>query len=81
MTQVEMLEALKRLSISERLTIAEAILRLIRDDLQPAGQPLSQAEKKRQLAAAAEALLQDYATGSELTTFTVLDSEDFYASG
>ncbi len=36
-------------------------------------------ERKRQLAAAAEALLPDYAAGGELTVFTVLDGEDFYA--
>jgi hypothetical protein len=45
------------------------------------GQPLTQTERRRQLAAAAEALLPDYAAGGELTIFTALDSEDFYASG
>jgi hypothetical protein len=39
-------------------------------------QPLAQIEKKRPLAAAAEALLPDYAAGGELTIFTALDSED-----
>jgi hypothetical protein len=38
-------------------------------------------EKKRQLAAAAEALLPDYAAGAELTIFTVLDSEDIDEAG
>lgn len=42
-------------------------------------QPLTPTERKRQLVAAAEALLPDYAEGSELTVFTALDSEDFYA--
>ena len=49
------------------LTIVEAALRLIREDLQQVGQPLTQAERRRQLAAAAEALLPDYAAGGELT--------------
>ncbi len=79
MTQVEMLEELKRFTIPERLTIAETALRLIREDLQQVGQPLTRAERKRQLAAAAEALLPDYTAGGELTIFTALDSEDFYA--
>jgi hypothetical protein len=44
-------------------------------------QPLTRMERRRQLAAAAEALLPDYAAGGELTIFTALDSEDFYVSG
>lgn len=81
MTQVEILEELKKLTIPERLTIVEGVLRLIREDLQQVGQPLTRTERKRQLATAAEALLPDYAAGGELTIFTALDSEDFYASG
>ena len=38
MTQVEILEELKKFTISERLTIVEAALRLIRKDLQEVGQ-------------------------------------------
>ncbi|GFP38283.1 hypothetical protein HKBW3S44_01963, partial [Candidatus Hakubella thermalkaliphila] len=79
-TQVEILEELKKLTIPERLTIVEVVLRLIREDLEH-GQPLSWTERKRQLATAAEALLPDYAEGGEMTIFTALDSEDFYASG
>jgi hypothetical protein len=33
MTQVEILEELKKFTIAERLTIVEAALRLIREDL------------------------------------------------
>ena len=79
MRQMEVLEELKRFTIPERLTIVEATVRLIREDLQQEKQPLSQAEKKRQLAAAAKALREDYAANDELTAFTALDSEDFYA--
>jgi len=80
MIQVDIVEELKRFTISERLEIIEAALRLIREDLQQAGQPLAQTERRRELTAAAEALLPDYAAGGELTIFTSLDSEDF-ASG
>jgi hypothetical protein len=79
MAQVEILEELKKFTIPERLIIVEAALRLIREDLQQEGQPLTRIERKRQLAAAAEALLPDYAAGGELIAFTALDSEDFYA--
>jgi len=70
MTQVEVLEELKRFTISERITIIEATLHLIREDLQQVGQPLARAERRQQLAAAAEALRPDYAAGGELTIFT-----------
>ena len=74
--QVEILEELKTFTIPERLAIVEAALRLIREDLQQLGQPITRTERKCQLAAAAEALLQDYSAGGELTIFTTLDSED-----
>lgn len=79
MTQVEVLEELKKFTIPERLTFVEAALRLIREELQQAIQPLTRTQRKRQLAAAAEALLHDYAEGGELTRFTARDSEDFHA--
>jgi hypothetical protein len=40
---------------------------------------MTQSEKKKQLAAAAQALLRDYAPGGELAVFTALDGEDFHA--
>jgi len=80
MTQVGILEEFKKLTTTERLAILEAALHLIREDLQKMEQPPTREERKRQLAVAAEALLPDYTScGSELTLFTVLDSEDFYA--
>ena len=79
MTQVGILEEFKKLTTTERLAIIEAALHLTREDLQQIEQPPTREERKRQLAVAAEALLQDYMSGSgELTIFTVLDSDDFY---
>ncbi|MDQ3830673.1 MAG: hypothetical protein M3361_15495 [Candidatus Tectomicrobia bacterium] len=78
MTQMEIVEELKKLTTTERLTIIEAALHLIREDLQQVEQPLARTERWQQLAAAAEALLPDYAAGGELIIFTVLDSEDFH---
>jgi hypothetical protein len=75
MTQMEILEELEKLTTTERLTIIEAALRLVREDLQPVEQPLARTERRQQLAAAAEALLPDYAAGGELTIFTALDSK------
>ena len=74
MTQVQILEELKKFTIPDRLTIVEAALRFIREDLRQKEQPLPREERRRQLAAAAEALLPDYAAGGELTIFTALDA-------
>ena len=82
MTQAEILQELKKLTATEHLAVIEAALHLVREDLQQVEQveqPLSQAERKRRLAAAAEALLSDYAADGELTAFTALDHEEFHA--
>ena len=79
MTQIEILEELKKLTSSERLAVAEAALTLVREDLQRTGQPSSKTQMSQQMAESAKALLRDYQTDSDLTAFTVLDSEDFCA--
>ena len=81
MTQIEILEELKKLTSAERLAVAEAALHLVREDLQRTGQPLNKSHISQQMADAAKALLRDYQTDAELTVFAVLDSEDFCAKG
>ena len=78
MTYTEMLETLKQLTLTERLALMEAALHLIREELQQRAQQPALYERTERLAAAAQALLPDYTTETELTSFTVLDSEDFY---
>jgi hypothetical protein len=80
MTQTEILEALRKLTAVERLTVIQAALQQMRDDLQQR-EPLIQVDKKQRLAVAAETLLPDYMAGGELTIFTALDSEDIDAEG
>ena len=81
MTLTEILEEISKLSNTERLTIIEAASHLIREELQPANQPLSRDERRRQMALAAEVLRADYEEDGELTIFTTLDGEDFYEEG
>lgn len=78
MTRREILEELKKFPTTERITIIEAALHLIHEDLEQVEQPLAKTERKRKLAAAAEALLPAYSTGGELTAFTAIDREDFH---
>ena len=79
MTQMEILEELKKLPTTERLRIIEAALHLVREDLQQIEQSPVYTQRKKQLSIAAEALRPDYVAGGDLTTFTVLDGEDFDA--
>jgi len=81
MNQMDLLRELKKLTSEERLAVAEAALRLLREDLQQAAQPSTQGDMKQHLAKAAQALLPDYQAGGELTAFTDLDGEEFCAKG
>jgi len=79
MTQMEILEELRKLPAAERLKIIEAALHFVREDLQQIEQPLVYTQSKQQLSLAAEALRPDYVASGELTAFTALDGEDFDA--
>jgi hypothetical protein len=78
MTYTEMLETLKKLTLTERLALMEAVLHLMREELQQREQPPATDERTARLAVAAQALLPDYTMDTALTSFTALDSEDFY---
>ncbi|MDQ7785170.1 MAG: hypothetical protein RDU20_19955 [Desulfomonilaceae bacterium] len=79
MTKTDILEELKKLPPEDVLSIIEAALRELREDFAPTKQLLQDRERKHRLAIAAEALYDDYATDTELTSFTALDAGDFHA--
>ena len=79
-TQLGILDELRKLSLHERLAVIESAVRLIRDDLGRLEQPADDAERRR-LAEAAAALLADYSNDPELTVFTALDAQDFDEKG
>jgi hypothetical protein len=80
MTRADVITELKKLSTTERLRVAEEALQLVRQELERAASLCPQSERAQRLAAAADALRDDYADGGELSVFTSLDSEDFRAS-
>lgn len=80
MTQMEILAEFRKLDLLERLQVIQSALRLLGEDLQAQLQS-ARTERKQQLALAAKALLPDYTAGDELTAFTHLDGEEFYAQG
>lgn len=79
MTQMEILAEFKKLDLLERLQVIQSALRLLGEDLQ-AQQPV-RIGRKNQLAQTAQMLLPDYVAVKELTIFTDLDGEEFYAQG
>lgn len=78
MTQADILEAIRELPIMERLSLIENAVQSIREDLHRP-KPISQVDERHTLAQAAQALLQDYTSDKELTSFTALDGEDVHA--
>ena len=78
MRQTGILDEIKELSAKERLEIIKAAIHLLQENIQQIEQSPTRLERKQQLAAA-EALLPDYKEDEELTSFTVLDGEDFHA--
>ena len=76
-TQI-LLEPDQHKAISE---IARHEKRSLSDLFREMVEALIQTRKTQEMEKAAEALLQDYRTDKELTTFTSLDNEDIYAQG
>ncbi len=65
--------ALIEIAQRENTSVSEVLRRMIDEQLR--------LRRKQALAQAAEALRADYESDQELTAFTALDGEDFYAQG
>ncbi|MEY3302736.1 MAG: hypothetical protein RLZZ139_1109 [Cyanobacteriota bacterium] len=70
----EILQSLPKLSINERLKIAEFALLLVNEQQEF----LTKEQRKHQLALAAITAIEDYANDGELNAFSDLDGEYFY---
>lgn len=79
MTQREILSSFKLLPFSEQLEVLVEATRILQERAQQAEGVKQYSSEKEQLAAAAQLLLPDYLADEELTAFTVLDGEPFYA--
>jgi hypothetical protein len=74
MGTAEILQSLPHLTPIDQLKIAETALQLIQQD----HQSLTRDQRRKQMAVAAMAAIEDYSTDRELTAFTALDGEDFH---
>ena len=68
MQTTDIMHSISHLPVSQRMLIVEYIIRSIRYE-----------EKQHPLEKAADCLYEDYLNDNELTIFTQLDCEDFYA--
>ena len=76
MVKTDVIDKLKKLSTTERLAIIEDIIHITREEIEK--QSDYSQNRKQELEAAARTLLPDYNNDKELTSFTALDSEEFY---
>jgi hypothetical protein len=75
MKAAEVIEQIKALPKAEKLLVFEALANSLRSELEPVAVRYPVTD----LAAAAMALREDYASDPELTAFTALDGEEFHA--
>jgi len=81
MIQTEILDKFVQLPAKEQLEVIEAAIRLLRKNFQQIDPQPSLPGATERLAMAANALLLDYIEDPDLTIFTAIDGEDFYAEG
>ena len=79
MTQSEILEEIKKLSLKDRIEVIDATIHLLRDELMQRAGPATPEDRRRLLSQAAHVLLHDYEIAGELTIFSALDGEDLHA--
>lgn len=67
MQTLDIIQEIQRLPLTKKFLVVEETIKLIKND-----------EMKSQMELAVNELYSDYATDSELTTFTALNLEHFY---
>jgi len=81
-TQTQMVSEFQRLPMAEQLDMIQELLRIVAEQVQTNDvQRPNGKEAHLSLAEAASLLLSDYQEDQELTIFTALDGEPFYAQG
>jgi hypothetical protein len=80
MTQVEILREIKRLPLTEQLSVMEFLITTLREQLPASVLSAARPEiKKLPLPEAAALLKEDYIFDPNVTTFKALESEAFHA--
>jgi hypothetical protein len=79
MTQAQLLSEFGQLPLAQQLEVLQALLRIVAQHVQAVEQYANGSDEHKSLTEAANLLLEDYQEDQELTSFTVLDGEPFYA--
>lgn len=79
MTQTQLLNEFKQLPLAQQLEVIQTLLRIVAQHVQVVEQSANGSDEETSLAEAAKLLLADYQEDKELTGFTILDEEPFYA--
>ena len=81
MTQTQLLNELRQLSLQQQLEVIQAAMRLWAENFQMIESRVNGTKGHKSLAEAANLLLADYREDAELMSFTALDGEPLYAEG
>ena len=81
MTQTQLLNEFRQLSLQQQLEVIQAALRILAEHFQMIDPRANGSKGHKSLAEAASLLLSDYQKDPELTSFTALDGEPVYAEG
>jgi len=79
MTQAQLLREFSQLPLQQQIEVVQAALTIIGQHIQAVQQEANGVSEHKSLAEAASLLLADYREDTELTSFTTLDGEPFYA--
>ena len=79
--QTQLIHEFGQLSLPQQLEVIQAALRIVAQRVLAVEQPSNRQDEHKSVAEAADLLLADYQEDEELTSFTALDGEPFYAQG
>lgn len=79
MTQAQLLDEFKQLPLAQQIDLLRSALEIISAEVRLSAQRDDKSRSKLSLEEAALLLRSDYETDEELTSFTALDGEPFYA--
>ncbi|MEW5694019.1 MAG: hypothetical protein AB1765_12070 [Candidatus Hydrogenedentota bacterium] len=77
MTTIEIINQLRRLNSDELINIIENAVAVLESKIQSSNKTKNRS--KKQLFKAAKKLVSEYKNNSELTAFTLIDGDEFYA--
>lgn len=79
MSEIEILSEFRQLPFGKQIEVLAAAAQIIQERFRQASPRPNRQLSEGQMSYAAQALLDDYTTDRELTIFTSIDQDEFYA--